>query len=143
MKTLCWLLGCAAIALAVCGAAIRGGDRQTLVPPPEAVAEAFARAVAERRYELAIHFLSADLARTVNGDALRRRFEPIRRQIGDEGSTEAMTEWLQDDAAAARATIMAQHGSVSLQLPMVRESGLWRIDRLPEDPAVALRPSAR
>ena len=139
MRDIIILLAVIAAGLCVTAAAVAGGDRHTLVPPPDAVAEGFARAVSERRYELATRYLSKRLQERVGGDRLRSWFEPLRQRLGETNLIEGELEWMDDARASARALVDSEYGTALLQLRMVRESGLWAIDELPADVPVGLR----
>jgi hypothetical protein len=139
MRSVIILLAVIAAGLCVTAAAVAGGDRQTLVPPPDAVAEGFARAVTERRYEVATRYLSQRLQEGVGGDRLRSWFEPVRRRLGETNLIEGELESMDDARASARALVDSEYGTALLQLRMVRESGLWTIDELPADVPVGVR----
>ncbi len=131
MKALLVIVAIIAAGLGVPAVAIHFGDRQTLVAPPDAVLESFAREVGERRYDMATRYLSTALSRTVDAETLRAKFEPRRREQGDVDNVEAEVEWMDRTRAAARATIQAQRGSMELTVPLVWDHGVWAIDALP------------
>jgi hypothetical protein len=122
-----------AAGLGVPAVAIHFGDRQTLVAPPDAVLESFAREVGERRYDMATKYLSNALSRTVDAGTLRARFEPRRRELGDVDNVEAEIEWMDRTRASAKARIEAQRGVLELIVPLVWEHGVWAIDALPAE----------
>ena len=143
MKDVFLLLGVIAVALAITAAAVFGlGDRETLVPPPEAVAESFTREIAERRYDLALEFLSDERRKDHDASTLRAQYEPILQRVGVMNQVSAETDWMDLHTASATSTVNAKLGSVTLQLGFVRERGLWRIDGLPRDPTVAVDSSS-
>jgi hypothetical protein len=131
VKALLVIVAIIAAGLGVPAVAIHFGDRQTLVAPPDAVLESFAREVGERRYDMATRYLSTALSRTVDAETLRAKFEPRRREQGDVDNVEAEVEWMDRTRAAARATIQAQRGSMELTVPLVWDHGVWAIDALP------------
>lgn len=107
------------------------GDRQTLVPPPDAVVESFTRAVAMGREDQAISYLSEALARTVTEDELRRYGEPISAGPGSIDEVEGEIGRIAGDRAKATATCRSRTGVWRLRFELVREkNGLWRISRL-------------
>ena len=127
------ILGITACGLVVAALAIRFGDRQTFVAPPDAVIEGFARQIGERRYDMATRNLSASLARTVTAEILRVRFEPQRHALGDVNGIDAEIDWMDRDRASAHAVIEAQRGSVTLRAPLVWDGRGWAIDALPAE----------
>jgi len=133
MKPALAILGIIACGLAVPALAIRFGDRQTFVAPPDAVVEGFARQIAERRYDMATRYLSLSLARTVTAGTLRARFEPQRHALGDVNRVDAGIDWMNRDRASAHAVIDAQRGSVTFRAPLVWDGSVWAIDALPEE----------
>lgn len=143
MKPIMSVLVVMAAALGIVALAIAAGDRQTLVPPPDAVAESFARQMAGRRYALGLRYLSPRLRERIGEEALRRWFDPVRQQLGDVNAVDARLEWIERDRASATASIDAEHGGAVLKLDMVFRQGLWVIDALPADVPVGVRPPAR
>jgi hypothetical protein len=141
MKTVVILLAVIGGGLAVTGAAVSSGDRQTLVPAPEAVAEGFARQISEARYALARRHLSRGLRQSENAERLRASFEPVLLRLGEPNGVSAEGEWMADDRAAARALIEAERGTAVLRLRMKREAGLWKIDELPGEIRAGIRES--
>jgi hypothetical protein len=58
MKRLVWVLGALAVLCGVCALAVKAAnDRETLVPPPDAVAEGFTREVLTKRWDRANVYL--------------------------------------------------------------------------------------
>jgi len=143
MKPVISVLVVMAAALGVVALAIAGGDRQTLVSPPDAVAESFARQMAGRRYVLGLRYLSPQLRERIGEEELRRWFDPVRQQLGVANAVDARLEWVERDRASATASIDAEHGRAILKLDMVSRQGLWVIDDLPADVPVGVRHPAR
>ena len=102
-------------------------DRNTFVPPPESVAESFARQLVQRRYDLAVNYLGRALRATTSGAELRTRFEPMRQQIGTPNQVSGESDWMQESEASARARVEGDSGSAVLEFRLTREQGLWRI----------------
>jgi hypothetical protein len=133
MRDLLIVLAVVAGGLAIAAGAVFGlHDRQTFVPPPEAVVEGFAREVVQRRYELAVNYLARDLRAKTGADGLRATFDPMRQRIGTPNQVSGEPDWMEEFAASARARIDGESGSAVLPFQLVREQGLWRIARLPE-----------
>jgi hypothetical protein len=85
MRDLLKVLGVTLVALGVLVAVVVfGGDTTVTVPPPEAVAEEFARQVATRRYDRALAYVDRHAGITLTtvrlaGEALHRRAERSTR----------------------------------------------------------------
>lgn len=132
MKELLRLVGVVTGALLFAAGAVFGlHDRQTFVPPPEAVVESFAREVVQRRYDLAMNYLVRDLRASMDAGRLRARFEPMRQRVGTPNQVTGEPEWMQESAASARARVEGDSGSEVLEFRLTREQGLWRIAEFP------------
>jgi hypothetical protein len=113
-------LGLLAVAVGV------GHDAGTLVSPPEAVAEQFARKLAGGRYDVASAHLEHDSpamrarVRSVS-DALRTRAGAISAVDGEAGAIDG-------DRATASAVIHTERaGEIVMPFALVRRAGSWRI----------------
>jgi hypothetical protein len=122
----------AASLLLVAGVVFGGYDRSTFVPAPEAAAESFARAIAARRFDLAMNHLAAARARAETPQTLASHFDGLFGSTGKINKVDAEPQWMQQNRAAARATIQGDSGEVSFDVGLVRENGLWKVDQLPE-----------
>ena len=141
MKTILAILAIVAVGLGAVGAAIALGDRQLFVQPPDAVAENFAREIAERRYDLALSALAKPLKAGLGADGLRDKVRRLEA-IGETNSVEAAILWMTGERASARAIVEAEYGTAVLDLRLTREHGLWVIDELPaEIPISATSPA--
>ena len=108
-------------------------DRHTFVPPPESVAESFARQLVQRRYDLAVNYLGRALRATTGAADLRAKFEPMRQQIGTPNQVSGESDWMGESEASARALIEGESGNAVLPFRLASEQGLWRITGLPQD----------
>jgi hypothetical protein len=121
-------VGVLAAALFVCAASIFGlGDRQTLVSPPEAVAEDFLRATWMKRYPQAAQDLSEGARAHINEDelaAVRARLEEATGGIEDVRGEEG---WIAGETAEAYASVRGRARTVRVRLRLLRESGNWRV----------------
>lgn len=131
MRTIGALSAVIALGLAVAGLSIAAGDRQTLVPGPAAVAESFSRSLAERRYEVAVRYLSRALQTSTDAPALRAWFEPVAQGLGATNGVDSELEWMEGERAAAHASVDAERGTGLVRLRLVREQGLWVVSELP------------
>jgi len=133
----------AVVAIVACGRgasalAIRLGDRQTLVAPPDAVLESFARSIGEGRYGIAPRYLSDAqgsrfAVRGSRSEMVRARFAPRAAELGDVNTVEAEIEWMDQARASARATIDAARGDMVLRAALIWDGGVWAIEGLPEE----------
>ena len=131
MREILQTVGTAVAALLLIGVAVFAWhDASTFVPAPEAVTEGFARQIATRRYELAINYLSSTTAKKETPHSLKTRFAPLFDATGKINHVDAEPQEAQQDRAAARAIIEGDNGKVSFEVALVREKGLWKIDRL-------------
>jgi hypothetical protein len=121
----------AALAVAALGVFV-AGDAATLVPPPEAVAENFLRALARNRYAQATTQLAPELRATVGIEGLRRRLQQIEGECGHvedvhgEGGTRAA------ESAVATALVKGTARQRRLRFTVVRQWGEWRLMSLGE-----------
>lgn len=129
MKEIAISVATVAAALLLVAAAVFGArDTALFVPPPDAVAENFARELAAGRYELARRHLSSSRRREQGADDLESRFAPWKARIGKVDSVEAKELSRASDRAAAICEVRGDPSSVTLALQLVREQGLWRVD---------------
>jgi hypothetical protein len=116
-----------ALALAAAALAVFGlGDASTLVPPPEAEAESFVRAMAAHRYEQALAH-ATDEVRAAGAGALRRRQEEIEQARGRVRDARGGPAWRSGDAAGAAVRLTTDAGEAALRFRLVRRAGQWRV----------------
>ena len=129
MKDLLLAVSSVAAALVIVAAAVFGAaDKDTLVPPPESVAEDFARKMASARYELAWKHLSSAARERERVEQLRQRFDPILRPLGAINQVEAGEQARNGETAHAWSRVDAVGGEVQFSLTLSRENGLWVVD---------------
>lgn len=120
--------------LAVVAAAVfAGGDRSVLVPPPDAVTEAFVRELAMERYEPAQRYLSSDVQRQISPSALAASFEPLRARTGRPDQVITREVFRRGDRARVFATLEGREATASMYVDLVRERRLWKIGGWPLD----------
>ena len=127
MKDLLLLVLATAVALGVVAAAVGfAHDTNTLVSPPESVAEQFVRKLAGRRYDVARAHLAEDSPalrariRTAS-DMLRARAGAIVQVEGKPGVIDG------DTATAAALVTTAGDDEIVMEFALVRRAGSWRI----------------
>jgi hypothetical protein len=126
MKTIAQLLAVLALAMAVVAAWVFGaGDRQTFVPPPDAVAEGFVRQLASRRYDRVDSYLSR--SHRITAAELRWRCDPLWRYSGQVNHVDA--ELVARDAERARAVarVSGDVAEARFVVELTREHGLWKV----------------
>jgi hypothetical protein len=121
-----------AAALAVAALAVfAAGDGSTLVPPPEAVAENFLRAMARRRYPQALPYLRPEL-RAVGVEGLRRHQQRIERACGLVRDVRGEDGARAGESATATALLKGAAGQGRMRFALVRQQGEWRLATLGE-----------
>ena len=119
--------------LGVSAIAIRLGDRQTLVPAPEARVEAFLRELQTHRSQLAVKYLSDDLRQSAAATALQQAFNVLEASIGDVENVDAETLTLDRQSATARGKLVTiKGGPTTLDFGLKWQRGEWAIAVLPE-----------
>jgi hypothetical protein len=103
-----------------------GGDTGTLVSPPEAVVEQFARRLAAGRHDVARANLADDspAARErirAASDALRQRAGAIRQVEGKPGVIDG------ERATATALVASTRAGETTMEFTLTRRAGSWRI----------------
>lgn len=95
-------------------------DRALVVPPPDAVAEAFTREVMTRRWDRARTFLA-------NPDSVTRaQLEVLQSRLGDAANVDAQTISRDDTHAIVEVALKTQ----AFRVPMEWEGG-WRVGAVP------------
>src|SRR5688500_14462646 len=108
------------------------GDAEVLVPPPEAVAEGFLRAVETGRFAQALPFLDEELRKSVGEDGVRLLLQDLERQHGKIEDVQGEHSTVRGEEAEAEVSIRTAAGEeVPLRLQLRREKHLWKISELP------------
>jgi hypothetical protein len=129
------------VALAVGTAALAVfvlGDDATFVPPPEAEAESFMRAMATHRFEQALAHVTDEL-RAGGPGALRRRQEEIEQARGHVRDVRGGPAWRSGHSAESAVRLATESGPAVLRLRLVRRRGEWRVASLGEWDVVSPR----
>ena len=147
MKTVAQLLLTMTLALAIIAVCVfAAGDRQTLVPPPDAVAEAFVRQAAARRYDR-VHALQSWRRRELGIDeaySARRTSAGISTRCGAsrEPSTRSRRSSSRSTETDARAVATA-YGDLTearFLFDLLREDGLWKVFNVSTNPMLPPEP---
>ncbi len=147
MKTIAQILATMTLALAIIAVCVfAAGDRQTLVPPPDAVAEAFVRQATARRYDR-VHALQSWHRREPGLDdvllsaaVLRQYLEPLWRFTGTVNHVDAELVSIDGDQARAVATAYGDLTEARFLFDMVREDGLWKVYNVSTNPMLPPEP---
>jgi hypothetical protein len=140
MKTIAQILATMTLALAVIAVCVfAAGDRQTLVPPPDAVAEAFVRQAAARRYDR-VHALQSSRRQELSAAVLRQYLDPLWRFTGTVNQVDAELVSIEGDHARAVATAYGDLTEARFVFDMVREDGLWKVYDVSTNPMLPPEP---
>jgi hypothetical protein len=121
----------AALAAAALGVFV-AGDAATLVPPPEAVAENFLRALTRKRYAQALSHLTPELRARVGIDGLRRRRQQIEGACGHVEDVRGEEGTRSGQTAVATALVKGAARQRRMHFTLVRRWGEWRLASLGE-----------
>jgi hypothetical protein len=140
MKTIVQILATMTLALAIiAGCVFAAGDRQTLVPPPDAVGESFLRQLTAGRYDRVDGLLSRR-RQEWSAATLRRQFDPLWRFTGAVNQVDAELVSIDGDHARAVATAHGDVTEARVLFEMVREQGLWKVDGFSTNPPLPPEP---
>lgn len=128
MRELLITAGTLAGALLLVAVAVFGAkDGALFVPPPEALAEHFARALGKGRYEVAHRYLASETRAHESADGLQARFGAARAQLGAFEDVRASTLRSETDHASAVADIRGSGSNTRVTVVLTRENGLWTV----------------
>jgi hypothetical protein len=140
VKTIVQLLVTMTLALVIIAVCVfAAGDRQTLVPPPDAVAEAFLRQATARRYDR-VHALLSWRRQELSAAVLRRYLDPLWRFTGAVNQVDAELVSIDGDHARAVATAYGDLTEARVLFDMVREDGLWKVYDVSTNPMLPPEP---
>ncbi|MEK6374422.1 MAG: hypothetical protein AABO58_17185 [Acidobacteriota bacterium] len=129
MRALAGVVLSAAVALGIAYAVVEvAGDRETLVSPPDAIAEAFYRSIVTRRFEPAADLLSR--RSDADRDALRALADEIARNDGRVTDVAAEIEERSADRARVTVTLRGERSEEKRDVDLVWEDDAWRVRRL-------------
>ena len=127
-----WVTLTAIATLAVVGTVVfRAGDRQTLVPPPEAVGEQLLRQLHVHRESRTDQQLSDEVQSQWPPHRLRAWWQQLEQQIGEVDQITGEGNAIDHDRAEARVAVQGRSRSATVVLRMKRERGLWVVAELP------------
>jgi hypothetical protein len=130
-----FVLLCAA--LLILAALISQGVTFAIVPPPGMPAEGLVRALKAHRYEGALEELSEELQQQVQEQDLRDLAEKIEQAHQGIEQVHGETVAQQEQDATAQVDVELDDGSQqTIELPLKKENGIWKVTSL--DPLNAL-----
>lgn len=116
------------LALLATWGVVSAGLEDVLVPTPKTTAEEFLRAMKAHRYSGAHEFLSAQLSEEISEENLRELGGSLEIRHGGFAEAYGKSEEEQAESATATAIVQFDGGTeLEIELPMVREEGIWRI----------------
>jgi hypothetical protein len=124
MRSILLQLAIAAGALSIAAASIAGGDRLTVVAPPESVVENFTRAVIAGRFAPARQHLSRHAPKEPPLKVLR---DDLHAAVGTVHGIDARTEQLDRNRSIATAAIEGDEGTATIRAELVFEDTEWRL----------------
>jgi hypothetical protein len=140
MKTIVQLLVTMTLAMMVIAVWVfAAGDRQTLVPPPDAIGEGFLRQLTARRYDRVDSYLS-HARQGWSAAALRRQFDPLWRYTGNVGHVDAEIVSIEGDHARVIAVARGDVAEARVLCELTREYGLWKVDGFSTNPPLPPEP---
>jgi hypothetical protein len=119
------------VVLGICLLVNRAGDSQTLVPAPEAVAEGLVKQLAAHRYEQTSQLLSPSARFTITQEEMASWIRAVEEETGAPLRANGVDSAIHGDVATARVEVAGPLRSLTVRLALARESGLWRVTRLP------------
>jgi hypothetical protein len=116
-----------ALALAIFGL----GDRATVVPAPEAVAEGLLRQLQAHRYSRTEQFLSTAAGPTWSPHRLRAWWRDLEVDIGSIDQIQGQSHVTAGTMAEAVVRVRGSRRTATVRIPMQREWGLWVVTGMP------------
>ena len=125
--------GLAAASLTLLALAVyAGGDRETVVPAPEVVAEGLLRQLATNRVEQTRQYLSRRARQVYSREALADWYQRVEKESGAAIHITGKDTAFDREQARATVVIEGTRRILPVRLVLVRERGLWRVERLPD-----------
>jgi hypothetical protein len=128
MRRLVFVIAATAMMAGASALAVRHGDRELTVPPPESIAESFMRNVLTHRYPRA-----RDLVVEQNADeeAMRRLAQSIEQRLGRVDDVSAETVSRTKEVALVNVRLKSASASDAVPLSMIWSNGAWNVERVP------------
>jgi hypothetical protein len=124
--------GCIAVAIACIGAVMTAGDRRTVVPGPDVVAEQLTRQVMAHRPAQTTDLVSAPSRAAYPPARLAEWGRTLEKTAGDIIEINGTQEAIDGDRAVVVVTVRGTRRTLHLSFALVREHGTWRVERVPD-----------
>jgi hypothetical protein len=133
VKALPIAAGVIILSLGIIAAVVFGlGDRETLVSPPESVAEEFIRSLGHGRVEAARDLLSSEEERATSPAEMKTLTTRFRSRLGRLDHVDASVSERGRDSAEVRVDAAGSRDTLDLAVPLAFEHGLWKVARVSE-----------
>jgi hypothetical protein len=109
-------------------------DRQTTVPSPEVVTESLARQLHAHRFRQTRQYMSQAAQRSWEPHKLRAWWDSIERQVGDVRAIDSTRQSIDGRSAEAQLGIQGTMKTMTLDVPLQWERGVWVVTGLPAIP---------
>jgi hypothetical protein len=125
--------GMVILSLGIIAAVVFGlGDRDTLVSPPETVAEEFIRSVGHGRVEAARNLLSSEEQRATSTADMKAFTARFRSRLGRLDHVDASAAEGGRDSTEVRVDVEGSRDTLDLTVPLTFQRGLWKLARMSE-----------
>ena len=138
-RTLSVSLAAAATLTILATAVFWAGDRQTVVPPPEAVGEQLLRQLHAHREVRTEQLLADSVKSEWPPRQLRDWWIELEHQVGEVEQITGAGNVIDGDRAEARVEVQGRAHSADVRLQIQREHGLWVVAQLPPTVSVGVR----
>jgi hypothetical protein len=130
VKRLIFVLLATTFVLCLCYFVSALGDRQTLIPPPESVAEQFLRAARTHRYGIALTYLSSETSNRLNEDDIQAFDQNLKNRLGNYEVSGCVSKIIGRSQAIANVQVKGPPGKAWPVFVLTLEHGLWKIEKI-------------
>jgi hypothetical protein len=106
------------------------GDRGTLVPAPEAVAEGLLKQLSTHRYRQTAQFVSDASRAALGPEPLRTWFEALEHRVGHVHQVEGESARVAGDRADAIVRLDGESARATCEVSLARQRGLWVVTEI-------------
>ena len=132
IKPVVWMALTLGVVLLALAGLVAQDWTEFIVPPPENTAEQLVSALGAHRYEGAMNQLSQDLQQQVSEEDLHALVSSLEESPA-QGIQDAHEQRAQQQGDQATAEVQVKFGNnqqTTVQLPLVKENGLWKVSSL-------------
>jgi hypothetical protein len=130
-RSLAVTLAAAGTIVLLAGAVFWAGDRETVVPPPEAVGEQLLRQLHAHREVRTQQLLAESVRSEWPPQRLRDWWYKIEQQVGDIRQITGDRNTIDGDRAVAWVDVEGRRSSSVVEMQMHRQQGLWVVAQFP------------